>query len=349
MGAEKIGARPGSPVAPATIGDATPATIFDASTPAPPREAPTAPALPPSRVYGQQLRGAAQDLGAPGGVAARFGFGLAVPDEFGALPLEVRTKLALDVALKRRRKVDVDDAARLAGWREDYGRHLVESSFAISADGVRFGDQPVKALEGAKGRTTLGIFVVEHPDGPRILKLLPQTGFHDALAGNLLAEKIGGPKIHRFGKLEVTGGTDRLTNYHTVMFIEMEQLFPGDALGRLKELMKAHREGAAPRLPLERLAAGLAEHAVQAMLAGVSPNDPDLLFDRDGRARFIDGDFYQQVFDPEETVGMLRVAFREHGWDALEGPFRQALLTAVREAPLDDRKRRNLLDAAQVF
>lgn len=307
-------------------------------------------ALPPVATYGQQHHGARHEVGAAGKTVALGGFGLQVAAEFGDLPLEARLQTAVAVSQKRRRKIDADDGARLAGWREDYGRNLVEGHLELGPEGARMFDRDVKPLAGAKGRTTLGIFVLEQPGAPsRIVKLLPQTGFHDALVGNLLAEKAGGPKIHRFGRLEVSGGTERLEGYRAVMFLEMEHLFPGATLGRLKELMKERAEGKPERLELDRLAAGLAGLVVSAMIAGVSPNDPDVMFDRGGASRPIDGDFYTQVFDPEETIGMLRVAFREHGWDSLREPFRDALTRTIREAPVDDRKRRSLLEAAGTF
>jgi hypothetical protein len=129
----------------------------------------------------------------------------------------------------------------------------------------------------------------------------------------------------------------------------MEQLHSGDAHGRLKEILKEIKEGAPPRLTLEQLGAGFAKTVVAAMVAGVSPNDPDVLFDKKANARVIDGDFYQQQFDPEETVAMLRLAFREHGWDDFKPVFKDALVKAIAEAAVPDHKRRNLRDAVDVF
>lgn len=310
-------------------------------------EAPRA-SLPPAGYYGAPVSIGSNTV-AMGKVLQANGFGLTAVVEFGDLPLPMRTQLTQDVAQKRRRRVEHDEGARLLGWREDYGRMLTETKLVLGPGKFQLGEQTLEPLVDLAGKVNLGLARYESPTGGRFVKLLPQTGFPDFLAGNVLAEQLGGPKIHRFGRAEVEGGTGRLENYRSVMFLEMEELYPGTQLGRLKELMKALKAGEPPRLGLDRLAAGFADLIVRGMIAGVAPADPDLLFARDGSCRPLDGDAFHRVFDPEEIVGMIRQALNEHGWEMLREPLRLALSTAVDRAPVDDRKRRNLHDALMVF
>lgn len=304
--------------------------------------------LPPTGYYGAQVSPASNTV-AMGKVLQANGFGLTAMAEFGELPLQMRTQLTQDVAQKRRRRVEQDEGARLLGWREDYGRMLTETTLSIGPGRFQLGEHQLQPLLDLAGKVNLGLARYDAPTGPRFVKFLPQTGFPDFLAGNVLAEQLGGPKIHRFGRAEVEGGTGRLENYRAVMFLEMEELYPGTQLGRLKELMKALKAGEPPRLGLDRLAAGFADLIVRGMIAGVAPADPDLLFGQDGSCRPLDGDAFHRVFDPEEIVGMIRQALNEHGWEMLREPLRQALHAAVEAARVDDRKRRNLHDALQVF
>lgn len=314
-------------------------------TAAPP--APT-PSLPPAGYYGASISLGTNPL-STGKVLQVNGFGLTPMAEFGELPLPMRTQLTQDVAQKRRRRVEQDEGARLIGWREDYGRALVETTLVVTPSAFRLGDHELMPIVNAPGHVNLGLGRYETPAGPRFVKFLPQTGFPDFLAGNVLCEQLGGPKIHRFGRAEIEGGTGRLENYRAVMFLEMEELYPGTQLGRLKELMKSLRAGQPPRIGLNELAAGFANLIVRGMIAGIAPADPDLLFGQDGSCRPLDGDAFHRVFDAEEIVGMIRQALNEHGWEMLRAPLQQALHAAVDQAPVDERKRRNLRDALQVY
>ena len=304
--------------------------------------------LPPPGHYGAPVSLGTNNLPI-GNVLQANGFGLTPVVEFGELPLPMRTQLTQDVAQKRRRRVEKDEGTRLLAWREDYGRVLTETTLSVGPGHFQLGDQKLEPLLNLPGTVNLGLARYNAPTGPRFVKLLPQTGFPDFLAGNVLAEQLGGPKIHRFGRAEVEGGTGRLENYRAVMFLEMEELYPGTQLGRLKELMKALKAGEPPRVGLDRLAAGFADLIVRGMIAGVAPADPDLLFGQDGSCRPLDGDAFHRVFDPEEIVGMIRQALNEHGWEMLREPLRQALSAAVDGAAVDGRKRGQLRDALQVF
>ncbi|MBK6690012.1 MAG: hypothetical protein IPG45_36435 [Deltaproteobacteria bacterium] len=323
------------------------------SDPGPPAQDPNlkvpTPSLPPTGHYGAPPTTLGAHHVSPGKLLQVNGFGLTPAAEFGDLPLELRTQLTQDVAQKRRRRVEQDEGARLLTWREDYGRMLTETTLKVGPGLFQLGEHKMAPLENLPGTVNLGLARHATPGGSRFVKLLPQTGFPDFLAGNVLAEQLGGPKIHRFGRAEIQGGTGRLENYRAVMFLEMEELYPGTSLGRLKELMKALKAGEPPRLGLDRIAAGFAELIVRGMIAGVAPADPDLLFGQDGSCRPLDGDAFYRVFDPEEIVGMIRQALNEHGWEMLREPLGQALNAAVEAAPVDDRKRRNLRDALQVY
>lgn len=305
--------------------------------------------LPPAGHYGAPTTSLGANPAAPGKVLQLNGFALSPAAEFGDLPLELRTQVTQDVAQKRRRRVEQDEGARLLAWREDYGRMLTETTLTVGPGQFQLGEQKLEPLLNLPGTVNLGLARHDTPTGPRFVKFLPQTGFPDFLAGNVLAEALGGPKIHRFGRAEVEGGAGRLENYRAVMFLEMEELYPGTQVGRLKSLMKALKAGEPPLLGLDRLAAGFADLIVRGMIAGVAPADPDLLFGQDGSCRPLDGDAFHRVFDPEEIVGLIRQALNEHGWEVLREPLRRALSAAVDGAAVDDRKRRTLRDALQVY
>lgn len=306
--------------------------------------------FPADKSYGQPGKASSAELGSPGKTVAAQGFGLVA--ELGMLSLEQRTQLAEDAARKRRPRIGDDEAARFARWREDYGKHLIETTLRFESGGVRLADEALQPLDGwDRGQLSLGLFVRDHPGGARVVKLLPQTGFHAFLVGNLLAEAAGGPKIHRFGRLDVSGGEGRLSNYRTVMFIEMEQLHPTGALGTLKQLVH-EAKSREPRLPLAVMATELARQIVAALAANVVTPDPDLLFDTHGRARWLDGDEFTRVFDPEEALSQLRPAFAESAWLGAKGFIdlvREALPGAIKGSSLDPRRRALIEEAVAVF
>lgn len=304
--------------------------------------------LPKAGHYGAPSIGVGVNGAPEGQTLAIQGFEIKRPQVFGDLPLKERRDLAIYVALKAARHGG-QEATRLQIWRDGYAGHLVESSLVQAGDQTTLEGRALSPFPNQKGTRNLGIFRVEHSDGPRIVKLLPQTGFHDLLLGNLLAEALGGPRIHRFGRLEVQGGTDRLEGYKVAMFIEMEELHPGTAMGRLKEQMKAHLTGQPTQLGVPILVQGLARLFVDGMLNNVAPTDPDLLFGADGRGRPLDGDVYHQVFDLEEIVAVARQTLREHGWEHLEASLLQAMKAAIPEATDDPRQRRRLADALLTF
>jgi hypothetical protein len=155
-------------------------------------------------------------------------------------------------------------------------------------------DEPVRLRPESGGANNFALYSYLAPDGTqrfiKILDIPEPTGirkFLKVLEGSYLLEKVGGPKVHGFGKLK--GTREEPGRY----YVEMEHLFAGESATTLKE--------GARKLLLEKDPAGLAtveniaDGVIRTYIEQIYPRDPDFLVAPGGRATWIDGGLWERA------------------------------------------------------
>lgn len=151
------------------------------------------------------------------------------------------------------------------------------------------------------GRTNDGIFRLHRANGKTsIVKILNtqsnQGGLIPQLLGALLGERLGGPKVFKYGVI-------RQGNSHKISFyIEMEEAFPGQQSMTWKEseytnpnaFLTQNFEG-------QTVAFQMMTMFYRAMETGIVAYDPDVIFNQKGEVRWIDTNGWHTSKDQEDA------------------------------------------------
>ncbi len=221
-----------------------------------------------------------------------------VPTAFEQKPLDEKIKVL--EALEKKSPVEVDKALQVR-------------DHAVPLHGSIIGIQPVKKSDSAGGLENFGIYTYTDPAGvDRVVKVLDfgptQTMSNDlrnTLLGSYLMEKAGGPRIHGFGKVELSVGGKRSVHY----YLDMEKLPDGISL---KALDAANVGSALVPGPesREKTATQAAKRLLDVFAARLSPSDPDLWIMPAGDVRWIDGPRWRRTdFSKADTSYLAKIVW----------------------------------------
>lgn len=144
-----------------------------------------------------------------------------------------------------------DANARLCSSNHDrihwiFDHHRVETIESLASENIWsvFETPP----NHKRGYLHVRMYRIQTPNGSRLVKVIDEkfrlimgerisdidVFIHDTVGGMLLAERIGGPKVFRAGRIEDANGGRRF-------FVEMEEFFPQTETFTLKGKFNVHR------------------------------------------------------------------------------------------------------------